>query len=303
MRFMMIVKSDAQSESDALPDEKILSAMGKYNDDLIKAGVMLAGEGLHPSSKGARVKLERKTVTVTDGPFAEAKELVAGYWLIDVGSRSEAVEWAKRIPGARGEVEVRPLHELTDFPVDPSETKDGWRSDEQKFRDATNPKLTKHAPPKRIPGTTRFMIIHKANPLSEAGALPDPKLLAAMGAVIQAEVERGALLAADGLQPSAKGFRVRAQGANRTVIDGPFAETKELIAGFSIIQVKNKEEAVAFAKRCIECVRGLVSDDSYDGEIEIRQVHEIEEFPVDPAEEKDGWRAKELAFRERTQGN
>jgi hypothetical protein len=301
MRFMMIVKSNAQSESDALPDEKILAAMGKYNDELVKAGVMIGGEGLHPSSQGARVKLEKKKVSVTDGPFAETKELVAGYWMIDVGSRAEAVEWAKRIPSVAGEVEVRQVHEISDFPVDSSETSDGWRSHEQKFRDAVDPKSPKHAPPPRIPGTTRYMIIHKASPISEAGALPDPKLLANMGAVLQEVIDSGMLLAADGLHPSSKGFRVRANGPNRTVIDGPFAETKELIAGFSIIQVKTKEEAIAFAKRCATCAS--TPDDRYDGEIEVRQVHEIEEFPVDPAEEKDGWRAKELAFRERTQGH
>jgi hypothetical protein len=115
MRFMVLVKASEESEAGVMPDEKALKEMGAYNDELAKAGVMLAGEGLHPSSKGARVKFEGDKRTVTDGPFAEAKELVAGFWLIQVKSKEEAVEWVKRVPFAEGQVEIRQVFEADDF--------------------------------------------------------------------------------------------------------------------------------------------------------------------------------------------
>ena len=295
MRFMMIVKSNAKSEAGILPDEKTLSAMGKYNDELIEAGVMLAGEGLHASSKGVRVRISGKKITVTDGPFTEAKELVAGYWIIEVKSKQEAIEWAKRVPGTEGEIELRQIYEISDFPVDAAEKPDGWRVQEQRFRDAANPKAKSPAAPARKPGTTRFMVIHHANAESEAGVLPREKELRAMWGIIEEQVQAGALLAADGLQPSSKGARIRASGTERIVTDGPFTETKELVAGFSIIQVKSKDEAIAFAKRCIQVLPEGVTE----GEIEVRQVFELGDFPVDPAEKKDGWRKKEQDFRDR----
>ena len=116
MRFMVLVKANEESEAGALPDEKILAAMGKYNEELVKAGVMLAGEGLHPSSKGARVRFEGGKRTVIDGPFSETKELVAGFWLWQVKSKEEAVEWLKRAPFDGGtEVELRQVFETEDF--------------------------------------------------------------------------------------------------------------------------------------------------------------------------------------------
>jgi hypothetical protein len=118
MRFMVLVKADKNSEAGVLPDEKLLTEMGKFNEELAKAGVMLAGEGLHPSSKGARVRFSGATRTVIDGPFAETKELVAGYWLWEVKSKEEAIEWVKRCPnptGAEGEIEIRQVFEAEDF--------------------------------------------------------------------------------------------------------------------------------------------------------------------------------------------
>jgi hypothetical protein len=113
---MVLVKEDKQSESGVLPDEKILTEMNKYNEELVKAGVMLAGEGLFPSSKGKRVKFINGKKTVIDGPFAETKELVAGFWLWQVKSMDEAVEWLKRAPFDGGaEIEIRPVFEAEDF--------------------------------------------------------------------------------------------------------------------------------------------------------------------------------------------
>jgi hypothetical protein len=115
MRFMMIVKATKDSEAGILPDEKILAEMANYNEQMVKAGVMLAGEGLQASSKGARVRFSGSKPTVIDGPFSETKELIAGYWLMQVKSKAEALEWAKRVPFEEGEVEVRQVFELEDF--------------------------------------------------------------------------------------------------------------------------------------------------------------------------------------------
>jgi hypothetical protein len=118
MRFMVLVKADKNTEAGALPDEKLLTEMGKFNEELAKAGVLLAGEGLHPSSKGARVHFSGSKRTVIDGPFAETKELVAGYWLWKVKSKEDAIEWVKRCPnptGAEAEIEIRQVFEAEDF--------------------------------------------------------------------------------------------------------------------------------------------------------------------------------------------
>ena len=116
MRFMVIVKANKDSEAGVLPDKKILTEMGKYNEELSKAGIMLAGEGLQPSSKGVRVKFSGGKPTVIDGPFAETKELVAGFWLWQVKSKEEAIEWLKRAPfGGGTEVEIRQVFEAEDF--------------------------------------------------------------------------------------------------------------------------------------------------------------------------------------------
>jgi hypothetical protein len=119
MRFMIIVKADKTSEAGILPSTELLTEMGKYNEELVKAGVMLAGEGLHPSSKGARVRFSGSKRTVIDGPFSEAKELIAGFWLIQVKSKEEAIEWVKRIPnpmpGTESEIEIRQVFEAEDF--------------------------------------------------------------------------------------------------------------------------------------------------------------------------------------------
>ena len=118
MRFMIIVKASKDSEAGVMPSERLLTEMGKYNEELAKAGVMLAGEGLHPSSKGARVKFSGDQQTVIDGPFAETKELIAGFWLWQVKSKEEAIEWVKRCPNphnGESEIEIRQVFETEDF--------------------------------------------------------------------------------------------------------------------------------------------------------------------------------------------
>ena len=120
MRFMLIVKANTASEAGVLPSERMLNEMGKFNEELVKAGVLLAGEGLHPSSRGARVKFSGSDRTVVDGPFSETKELIAGFWLIEAKSKEEAIEWVKRVPNpdageGESEIEIRQVFETEDF--------------------------------------------------------------------------------------------------------------------------------------------------------------------------------------------
>ncbi len=145
MRFMVIIKADKKSEAGILPTQetkKTFAAMGKFNEQLAKAGVMLAGEGLQPSSKGKRVRFSGQQRTVIDGPFAETKELIAGFWLWQVRSMEEAVEWLKRAPFDGGtEVEIRQVYEVSDFPADVFPPEDAAR--EQALRDELQRKAAK----------------------------------------------------------------------------------------------------------------------------------------------------------------
>lgn len=115
MRFMILVKADKDSEAGVMPDEKLLAEMGRFNEELVKAGVLIGAEGLHASSKGARIKFSGTQRSVTDGPFTETKELIAGFWMIQVKSKAEAIDWVKRVPFDAGEVEIRQLVEAEDF--------------------------------------------------------------------------------------------------------------------------------------------------------------------------------------------
>ncbi|MGH9784044.1 MAG: YciI family protein [Terriglobia bacterium] len=136
MRFMIIVKASKDSEAGVLPSEKLLADMGTYNEELVKAGVMLAGEGLQPSSKGARVRFSGDKRTVIDGPFVETKELIAGFWIWKVKSKEEAIEWLKRcpnpMPGTEPEIEIRQIFEAEDFA--PSDPTGELRKKEEKLR-------------------------------------------------------------------------------------------------------------------------------------------------------------------------
>jgi hypothetical protein len=131
MRFMMQVRADKKTESGVLPSKELVAAMGKFNEAMAKAGVMLAGDGLQPSSKGARITFSGAKRTVTEGPFPEAKELIAGFWMIRVKSKQEAIEWATRVPFADGEVvEVRQVFEASDFPPEILPAKDAAREED-----------------------------------------------------------------------------------------------------------------------------------------------------------------------------
>ena len=141
MRFMMIVKASKESEAGALPTRELVAAMGKFNEEMIKAGVMLSGEGLHPSSRGARIAYSGQKRTVTDGPFSQTGELASGFWVINVKSKEEALDWAKRVPFTNGEVvEIRQIFEASDFP--PEILPPDAAAREQAWRDAQQRKAT-----------------------------------------------------------------------------------------------------------------------------------------------------------------
>jgi hypothetical protein len=281
MRYMMLVKSTKDYEAGVWPDENMQAELAKWTEELVKAGARLESGRLQPSSQGARVHYAKGEFTVIDGPFAETKELIAGFCMIEAKSRDEAIAWAKRIPFQDGEVEVRPLFELTDFPVDSAEQPDGWRGKEEEFR---------AAPPPRRPGTIRYMGILKADKNTEAGVLPDEKFLAAMGAFMEEGVKAGVFLSGEGLQPSSKGARIRYSGSKRMVIDGPFAETKELIAGYAILQFTSKAEAIEWTKRFVEVdAPGRLGAES---ECEIRPFVEFDE--CGPSEAVERFRAMGL---------
>lgn len=267
MRFMLLVKATKDFEAGVWPDEKLLSEMATWTEALVKAGARLEAGRLQPSAQGVRVGYANGKFTVTDGPFAETKELIAGFCLIQAQSREEAIEWVKRVPFHEGEIELRPLYELLDFPVDPAEKPDGWRAKEEQLR---------AAPPARRPGTVRYMAMLKADKATEAGVLPDQKALAAMGAFMEEGTKAGVFLSGEGLQPSSKGARVRFSGSKRVVTDGPFAETKELLAGYAILQFTSKAEAIEWTKRFVQVDAPL----RLGGECtcEIRPFFEFEDF-------------------------
>lgn len=143
MRFMLQVRADRDSEAGKMPSRELVAAMGRFNEEMIQAGVMLAGEGLHPSSKGARIAFAGGKPTVTQGPFPDPKELVAGFWIIQVESKEAAIDWARRVPFQEGVIEIRQIFEASDFPADilpPEEAarEQAWR-DEQQRRAAPGP--------------------------------------------------------------------------------------------------------------------------------------------------------------------
>jgi len=273
MRIMMLLKSDATAEAGGAPDEKMLTDMGNYCQTMVDAGVMLGAEGLRPSSDGAKVRISKGKTTVIDGPFAEAKEVVAGYFMLKTSSLKEAIEWAKKIPGApddptvEGEIELRPIFEVEDFP-------DG-------------------GPEKGH----RYISFIKADKNTESNLMPSEKLLQEMGDLMQEMTAKGVLISGEGLKPTKEAAKLTLSKNKVTVIDGPFSESKELIAGFSMYRAKTKAEAVEWARRCLQIhVDGTGID---HGEIEVRRVFESEEIPATENEKPDGWREQEKKYREK----
>jgi len=252
MRFMILIKADEDTEAGVLPSEELLTEMGAYNEELVNAGVMVAGEGLHPSSRGVRVRISGGRTTVIDGPFAETKELLAGFWLWNVESKEEAIEWLKRCPNPTGADAVVELREAAC---------------------ASGLEGVSARASASAAGARRYVVLIKSDRDMEAGVNPGNERLAAMARRNDEAVQEGTLLLADGLQPSSKGARVSFSGRTRTVIDGPFTETKELIAGFWLIQVASIADAVKWVERY-----PYPRDRDAEFEIEIRPVFETEDF-------------------------
>jgi hypothetical protein len=263
MRFMLLVKSEPAAEAGVVPDPQEIADMNAFNDEMIKANVMLAGEGLHASSKGVRVRCNKATkkVTVLDGPFAEAKELVAGFWIIQAKSKAEAIEWAKRVPFKSGEVEVRPLFEL-----------EAWRKNDKEMLKALSAQTS------RGKKKMRFVGFVKGGDDSESGKMPEPGALEKMGAFVEEGIKAGVFLGGEGLKPTRESSKVRYDGPKRTVVDGPFTEAKEIVAGYSILAVDSKEEAVEWTKRF--AVVDAEIRTIPEVECDLLQVQEAEDFPA-----------------------
>jgi hypothetical protein len=256
MRFMILRRADASTEAGVLPSADLLNAMARYHKELVQAGVLRAGEGLHPSARGARITFSGAQASVTDGPFSAAKELVAGFSIIDVKSKQEAIEWVKRWPLIDGSGEV----ELEIRETGCSGGVAGFEESEAAAGASPNPQ----------PEGIRFMVLLKADKNYEADVIPDQQRLVAMGKYNQEGAKAGVILAGEGLQPSAKGARVKFTGGKPTVIDGPFTEVKELIAGFWLIRVKSKQAAIEWARHYPYPL-------GPEAEVEIRQVLEAQD--------------------------
>jgi len=238
MRFIMMHKADKNSEADIPPSSELIVSMGKLMEEMAKAGVLLAGEGLQPSSKGVRLKFSGGKRTVTRGPFTGSNELIAGFAIVRVESMEKAIEWASRLAKVVGDVEI-----------DIGLLKEPWDLG---------------LCPKPDRQMTRFMMMYKADESSEAGISPTSEV---MEKWTQDMVEAGVLLSVQALQPSSKGTRLKFAGGKRTVRDGPFTESKELIGGFCMLQVKLKEEAIEWGSRFAKALRDARVEDNLEIDI------------------------------------
>ncbi len=231
MRVMMMHRTSPHWEAGATPSPELCARVGKLLAEMAEAGVLLAGEGLRASSQGVRLRFSGGRRTVTPGPFQGSNELPAGFAILRVSSLDEAVEWATRFGQVVGDVEidVRPVTEPWDIGMAPR--------------------------PEGLT-TRRYMLMHKATPASEAGVPPTRELLAGTRRLTEEMTRAGVLLAVEALEPSSRGARLRSEGGSHRVIDGPFAESKELVAGYVILNVPSLREALAWAPRYaaeIEC--------------------------------------------------
>jgi hypothetical protein len=258
MQFMIIRSSDERTEAGARAGAQLVAALRAFTGELAKAGILKDFDGLKPSAVSTRVRLEGKTFSVIDGPFTESKELVAGYLIIEAATREDALAVARRWPAEDGDVELelRRLYGAEDFPADPA------------AGEAPPPP----APPARKPGTTRYALLIKSDARTESGAPPDSEVIGAMDGLIGEVVASGAMLGGQGLKPSAQGAKLRRTRGKLTVVDGPFTESKEMIAGFTLLQLASMQDAIDFAKRWLQ----IHVDWSRlgKGEIEIRPMYE-----------------------------
>jgi hypothetical protein len=237
MQFMIMHKMTEEMERGGAPDPAIIAAVGQLIDEAVKNGIFVSGEGLKPSSERTHIAYRNGKRTITDGPFSEAKELVGGFALMLVKSKAEAIAWCDRFAQVLGDVELfmGPVVEPWDIGLVP--------------KPATPP--------------LRYLSMHK---LEEHGAPPDPALMQKMGALIEEMTKAGVLLSTGGLSGTKDGARIFFKGGKGRVVDGPFAESKELVAGFAILKLPSKAAAVEWATRFGEIVKV--------NEVEVRQLPE-----------------------------
>ncbi len=259
MKFMLIVKANQDSEAGKLPEPRLFEEMGKFNEEMVKAGILLGAEGLKPTSEGIRAKLVKGVFSVSKGPFpGAAEDFMAGYWVIDVPSKAEATDWARRVPFENGEVEIRPV-EYTDFSA----------------------KSAPAAAGKPVRYFSTYQPVHQGPPTAEH--------MAAMGQIVEAAVKEGRLIATGGLGPASQGARVRYAGSTRTVTDGPFAEAKELVAGWAVLRAASKDAIADQIKTFLE--------QGGDGECEVRLLFEETDFPASETIEREAELRTQIAKR------
>lgn len=229
MRFIIMHKTNAQWEAGAIPGPELIARVGTLLGQLARAGVLLGAEGLRASSEGVRLRVKAGTRTVTTGPFEGGNELPAGFSILRAQSLDEAVAWASREAQALGDVEIdiRPVTEPWDI---------GMQS--------------------RPPDVTgrRYMVLRKATAATEAGVAPSPAQRAQLSRLIEETARTGVHLVAETMRPSAKGRRYKSSRDGISMFDGPFLETKELIAGYVVVSAESLEEAGRWATRYIEAV-------------------------------------------------
>lgn len=224
MRFMTMHKTDARTEAGWMPPPEFIAAVGSLVGEMIQSGVFSDAAGMRPSSHGVRLRFADGTRTVTNGPFAGDNELIAGYHIVRVPSMDHAIDWASRYAAIVGDtdIDIRPVTEPWDLGVAPKP--DG------------NP-----AP--------RYMLVHKADARYEAGIVKSAEVKAALKKLYDETRDAGVLLSHENVKPGAQSKRMRFKDGKRTVIDGPFAESKELIGGFCTVNVDRVDDAIEWASR------------------------------------------------------
>ena len=224
MKFMMLHKTSAFYENGGLPSKELIAGVGAMVGEVVKSGKLLAADGLRSSAQGVRLEFSGGKRTVTKGPLVGENELIAGFAVMRVRSLDEAIEWASRFAGVVGDVvlDIRPATEPWDIGL--GKKPDGL-------------------------ATRRYIAMRKANARSEAGTPPTQLEAERMGALIGEMKEAGVLLSTGGLEPSSKAARLRNFGGKQTLVDGPFAESKELVGGFVILELGSRAEAIDWARR------------------------------------------------------
>ena len=239
MRFIWMHKTDEDTEAGVRPSPELIARMGTLMEEMAKAGVLIAGEGLQPSSTSVRLKFSRGEPTVTHGPLSGSNELLAGFAIVRMKSMEEAIEWASRFGRA-----------MDDAEIDIGQVKEPWD-----LGLCTKP----------AGQATRFMIMHKADKNSEAGILPAQEVMNHMSESTGEMLKTGTLLSYERLRPSSKGARLKFSGAKSKVMDGPFTESKELIGGYCMVHVKSRQEAIEWALRFAR----VLGDSRVDGKVEV----------------------------------